>query len=307
MVVLLLAAHSVQLADDGTCADGTCADRTCANVVTGTCTNGSPARFRAVVSIGTRGLFLHCSGSGSPTVVLEAGLGAGHSSWRAVQAALVTKTRVCSYDRAGLGQSDIAPTPRTSAEVVDDLHALLAAAAVAPPYVLAGHSFGALHARLYTARYPDTVQGLVLLDPVHEDWWREAAAVLPAPTADESQRLTVFRSYLERDVGDPALNAEQFDIPGSAALLRASGDLGERPLIVVSAARRDILAPGLPRGLEDHLYALFQRTLPQRLLALSTDSTQVVAEQSGHNIPQEQPDLVVAAIGAVVDAVRAEP
>jgi pimeloyl-ACP methyl ester carboxylesterase len=261
--------------------------------------------FTDMVSIGDRALFISCNGSGTPTVILEAGLGADQSSWAQVQPALAAKTRVCSYDRAGLGQSDGAQTPRTSAEVVVDLHALLSAAQIAPPYVLVGHSFGALHARLYTARYPDEVHGLVLLDPVHEDWWSEAAALLPAPSDGEAQRLTVFRSYLERDVADPALNAEQFDIPASAALLRTSGDLADRPLIVVSAARRDILAPGLPPRLEDELYGLFQRTLPQRLLALSSDSTQVIAEQSGHNIPHEQPALVVAAIGAVVDATRA--
>ena len=111
-------------------------------------------------------MFLSCSGSGTPTVILEAGANGGSSSWFAVQPWLATSTRVCSYDRANLpgGRSDPAPKPQTAADIVTDLHKLLAAARVPGPFVLAGHSNGGLFARLYATTYPQQVKGLVLID-----------------------------------------------------------------------------------------------------------------------------------------------
>src|SRR5690606_8893194 len=137
------------------------------------------------------------------TVILEAGLGAGHSSWALVQPEVATFARVCSYDRAGVGASDPAPTPRTSQDVVSDLHTLLTIAGVGGPYILAGHSFGALHARLYAHTYPAEVAGIVLIDPVHEDWWARAAALIPPPTAGDSDRLQNFRKFMTEDFKDP--------------------------------------------------------------------------------------------------------
>ena len=135
--------------------------------ITATSTEG------ALIRVGGRNLFLACTGvkkpTGNLTVILEAGLGADHSSWALVQPAVAPIARVCSYDRAGLGQSDPAATPRTSADVVADLYQLLQTAGEGGPYLLVGHSFGGLHGRLFAHEYPDEVLGVVLVDAVHEE------------------------------------------------------------------------------------------------------------------------------------------
>ena len=124
-----------------------------------------PARL---VDIGGRRLNVICTGTGSPTVILEAGLIADSAAWRLVQPAISRTTKVCSYDRAGLGFSDPAGPPRDAAAIVRDLHALLERAAIAPPYVLVGWSSGGLYTRLYQYRYPRDVVGLVEVDPDSE-------------------------------------------------------------------------------------------------------------------------------------------
>jgi pimeloyl-ACP methyl ester carboxylesterase len=123
-----------------------------------------------VFDIGGRGLFLLCEGKGSPTVLLESGMGDSISTWQRVMPALSEQTRVCAYDRAGLGFSD-PPTvrPRTSQDIALDLHKLLAVAGEAGPYVLVGHSIGGLHVRVFAAEFPDEVVGVVLVDSSHPD------------------------------------------------------------------------------------------------------------------------------------------
>jgi pimeloyl-ACP methyl ester carboxylesterase len=123
---------------------------------------------RRSIDVGGRRLNIVCSGSGSPTVVLEAGLLADSAAWRFVQPSVSQKTRVCSYDRAGLGFSDPAGAPRDAAAIVRDLHALLANAAIGPPFILVGWSSGGVYARLYQYRYPRDVAGLVEVDPDSE-------------------------------------------------------------------------------------------------------------------------------------------
>lgn len=121
-----------------------------------------------LVDVGGRRMNIICAGTGSPTVILEAGLVADASAWRLVQPAISRHTRVCSYDRAGLGFSDPAGPPRDAAAIVRDLHTLLAVAHIAPPYVLVGWSSGGLYTRLYQYQYPQQVSGLVEVDPDSE-------------------------------------------------------------------------------------------------------------------------------------------
>ena len=112
-----------------------------------------------------RRLNLYCTGSGSPTVVMDAGFSASAWLWVLVQPAVAGLTRVCSYDRAGSDWSDPGPLPRTSSAVVADLHALLSASGESPPYVLVGHSFGGLNMTLYTYLHREQIVGLVEVDP----------------------------------------------------------------------------------------------------------------------------------------------
>lgn len=118
-----------------------------------------------LVDVGGRRLNIYCTGHGSPAVILDGGSGATTFSWRKIQPAVAKFTRVCSYDRAGLGFSDGGPVPRDANAAVNDLHALLHRAGIAPPYVLVGHSEAGFYEPLYADRYPQEVAGMVLVDP----------------------------------------------------------------------------------------------------------------------------------------------
>jgi pimeloyl-ACP methyl ester carboxylesterase len=129
-----------------------------------------------MIDIGGFRLHLNGTGSGRPTVILDAALGGSSVSWALVQPEVARFTRVCSYDRAGFGWSDAGPLPRTVGRIAGELRALLDRAGEPPPYVLVGHSFGGLVLRMFASRYPADVAGLVLVDTAHaEDW------VHPAP------------------------------------------------------------------------------------------------------------------------------
>lgn len=147
-----------------------------------------------LVDIGGRRLNMLCTGNGSPTVILEAGLLADLSAWRRVQPAISRHTRVCSYDRAGLGFSDPAAPPRDASAIVRDLHALLRTAGIAPPYVLVGWSSGGLYTRLYQYRFPSEVVGLVEIDPDSEfigmaDYSKIVTTVMKKPRAWFDQQV----------------------------------------------------------------------------------------------------------------------
>ena len=126
-----------------------------------------------MIDVGGRRLHAVTAGAGAPAVVLEAGIAASCLSWAHVQPQVAAFARVCAYDRAGLAWSDADPRPRTLVNIVDDLDAVIAAVALAPPYVLAGHSFGCFVICAYAAKYPERIAGLVLLDPPAASEWRQ--------------------------------------------------------------------------------------------------------------------------------------
>lgn len=256
------------------------------------------------VTVDGRRLALYCTGNGSPTVILEAGLGADHTNWALVQPAVAALTRVCSYDRAGLGASDGIVVGRTGADVAADLAQLLTQSGERGPYVLVGHSFGALFVRLYTAAQPADVIGVVLVDAVHETWWDRAQALLPPPAPEDSPRLQNFRAFMTNGYRVSAQTPEGIDIPATAAQVAAAGDLGKRPLLVLVAGMPTVVAPGLPTDLEAQLNALLQQELPDQLLSLSSFSMRLPVDDSGHNIPQEQPDAVVVAVRTMLDVIH---
>jgi pimeloyl-ACP methyl ester carboxylesterase len=132
-----------------------------------------------LVDVGGRRLNIICAGTGSPTVIRDAGLAADATSWRLVQPAIARHTRVCSYDRAGMGFSDATTSSRDAAAIVNDLHALLIGARISPPYVLVGWSVAGLYTRLHVDRYPDDVAGLVQVDPSSENDEDDAEKIVP--------------------------------------------------------------------------------------------------------------------------------
>jgi pimeloyl-ACP methyl ester carboxylesterase len=152
------------------------------------------ARPQQLVDIGGRRLNLYCSGSGKTTVVFDAPGGEAGWNWLHVQPAVAKQTRACIFDRAGHGFSDPSPRPLTSGNAVEDLHALLAAASIAPPYLMVGASFGTANAQLFAYRYPTEVSGLVLVEAEHED---SLARLNKASQGKFAQIQTMF-SAIER-------------------------------------------------------------------------------------------------------------
>ncbi len=160
-------------------------------------TSAKPEMPGQLIDVGGHRLHLHCTGSGSPTVVLEPGAGMSSSTTGWITPAVAPDTRVCVYDRAGRGWSDPADTTQDATQITTDLHTLLQRANVPGPYVLAGHSFGGLYALTYAAQYPGEVAGMVLIDstaPV-------PAPALPTPTSgtyDPMGRLSALLSSTAR-------------------------------------------------------------------------------------------------------------
>jgi len=254
---------------------------------------------RTYVDVGGRRLALMAAGAGNPVVVLEAGQGCAGAEWTPVVETIAPLTRVVSYDRAGLGASDPAPLPRSTREMVVDLHALLAIPAITPPYVLVGHSIGGLTACLYAHLYPEEVAGLILVDAAHPDQWARWIEGLPPAEAGEHEILTWMRQCLW---DDPGRNPEGFDVRASIAQARAVTSLGELPLVVLTAGSSRQYAD-VPSPLAAHM-ARVKSDLHRDLLRLSTNSRLVIAERSGHFIHQDQPYLVIEAIRRMVDEVR---
>ena len=138
-------------------------------------------RAHQLVDVGQgRRINLFCMGQGDTTVVLEGGGFDWSVTWALVQPAVAARTRVCSYDRAGLGYSDPSPRPPTPANIVDDLHTLLDRAGIRGSKVFVGHSMGGFNVKLYAATYPDEVAGMVLIDPSEERATQRIAAQLEA-------------------------------------------------------------------------------------------------------------------------------
>jgi pimeloyl-ACP methyl ester carboxylesterase len=148
-----------------------------------------------LVDIGGRRLNLYCTGQGSPTVILDTDSDDTTLAWRFVQPSVAKYTRVCSYDAAGLGFSDLGPGPRDAKAYVDDLHTLLKRAGVSAPYVVVGYQISGLFIRLYADRFPSDVAGMVLVDPyvVHRDQRLAALAPALAPVADERSLMAFLR------------------------------------------------------------------------------------------------------------------
>lgn len=264
----------------------------------------TPGRYTGAFPVGGgRKLFLNCSGSGATTVILEAGAGGGSASWQKVQRPLSRSTRVCSYDRANLpgGSSDPAPKPQTAADIVRDLHRALTAANVPRPYVLAGHSNGGLYARLYATTYPADVRGLVLVDSISEE-----QAARERELFRQLMTRAQYKAYLQglaheapfvEYVGD-----EQVDVPASFGQMRNAArarPLRSMPLVVISHGLADPMneqgVKGLRRGVE-RMWQAMQRDLAR----LVPGGRRIVAHKSHHQIPTEQPAIVVAALKSVV-------
>jgi pimeloyl-ACP methyl ester carboxylesterase len=241
--------------------------------------------------------YINCQGTGRPIVVLEAGLGDASGVWGSVIPALVKITHVCLYDRASMGGSDARPGPRTSATIARELHALLRHEGLAGPYILAGHSIAGYHMRVFASLYPSEVAGMVMVDNSHPDQFARFFELLGPQRPNEASDVAAYRQGLT-SLANPLNNPEHFDIPRSAAQVRATGTLGTIPLVVLTAGREIG-----PTALRVPLEAAW-RGMQEEMAGLSTDSVHVLMPKSGHYIQVEYPKAVIAAIQQVVTAVR---
>jgi len=271
-------------------------------------------------------MHIWCAGEGSPTVILESGLGDGYVSWRKVQPQIARFTRVCSYDRAGLGYSESSPRPRTSKVIAGELHTLLQAAGVSPPYVLVGHSMGGFDVRLYASLYRSEVAGMVLVDSSHPDQQNRFPPELKNMEGSW-QREAEFLEYtmpfgLPRLMGlcdeEPVLRAadcnwqsareglaEMRAIPESSAQTAAAGSLGDIPLVVLSHDP-DKPSSELPPDLAKPTNEAWEK-MQQELAQLSTRGTQLIVKDSAHYIQIDRPDAVIEAVNKVVQQTREVP
>jgi pimeloyl-ACP methyl ester carboxylesterase len=266
-----------------------------------------------LVDIGDgRRLYLECRGVGSPTVILEAGAGNNGEIWdaialpqgtngEAVLPGVATFTRVCVYDRPGTfldagepGRSDPVAMPRTAADMVADLHALLQVAGVPGPYVVAGHSFGGLVARLFASTFPDEVVGLVLIDSAHEDYYDLLQETLTPEQWELSANPPVSTDYPDMERIDTGASAIQMREAAAASPLRAM------PLVVLTHGRAWDWPADYPAAALEAIWAPLQADLA----SLVPGGQLVVAGESQHYIQVDQPDLVIASIWQVVSALR---
>lgn len=291
-----------------------------------------------LVDIGGIRLHLVCEGAGTPTVILDAGLGDSWLTWQRIQPEVAKTTRACAYDRAGLGYSDPGPLPRDSRRIVAELHALLARANIVPPYILVGHSFGGFNTRLYAYTYPDEVAALVLVDVSHEDQYRRFPGALraiiegytrdicrqaiTAPFGIQRLRGVTAADTLAAPAGERRLAATlgyrsawyQAQCGEMVAFADSSADevrTARRPLSIPvyvldgnAHFAQELEAGGMPVSEADSAAAVWH-ALHRELTSISPQARLIIAGNSTHYVQFDEPNLVIDAVSDAVAAARA--
>lgn len=291
-----------------------------------------------LVNVGSHRLHLHAPGAGSPSVVFESGGASWCLDWFPVQTEVAKFTQACSYDRAGFGWSDSGPKPRTSEQIVSELHTLLTEAEIQKPYILVGASFGGHTVRLFSKKFPDEVAGVVLLDARHEaidarmppSWKKLEASGKGMVQFMLLASRTGFLKFLGKVMGERVLppivtklppelrpvylevgfqpkyfqsNLDELEaISESDNQLSVTGSLGNIPMTVIRHGVPDLFSRMSPEQAKQ-AEQVWQE-LQTELTRLSSNSQMLVAEKSGHAIQIDQPSLVVDSIRQMIDNIR---
>jgi pimeloyl-ACP methyl ester carboxylesterase len=235
------------------------------------------------VDVGGHGLQLLIGGQGSPAVIFEGGFGTGIASWSTVQKDVAAFAQTVSYDRAGLGQSDPGPKPRSAKQIATELHAALQKSGIKPPYVMVGHSFGGIYVRVFADLYPKEVVGIVLIDPSQESFndWLEKN--LP-------DRLKAAQSDVAK--AQEGVQAEFASLATSYAQARAAKVPEKIPVTLLTATEDEsISAEARKIWIEKH----------KEWLATVPGSKHIVVEGASHFIQAQRPALVIDTIKQVLN------
>jgi pimeloyl-ACP methyl ester carboxylesterase len=233
------------------------------------------------VDVDGHGLQLLVGGQGSPAVVFEGGFGAGIGSWSRVQKDVAAFAQTVSYDRAGLGQSDLGPKPRSAKQIATELHVALQKSGIKPPYVMVGHSFGGIYIRVFADMYPKEVVGMVLIDPSQEsfnDWLKK----------NQPDRLKASEAGIAK--AGEGVQAEFASVDTSYSQARVAKVPAGIPVTLLTATVDDTMpAEGRKLWIEKH----------KEWLATVPGSKHMVVEGASHFIQAQQPSLVIEAIKQV--------
>ena len=272
-----------------------------------------------LVDVNGRNMHINCMGNKSPTIILDSGAGGFSLEWGDIQQSLSQYARICAYDRAGYGWSDMGLLPRTTARIANELHALLENASIPGPYIIVGHSFGGFTAQYLARQFDDEVAGLVLVDSSHE----EQVYRLPENGVDvvrrslyQDRRTLVTRSVLHEHFPiEKAAVAQQLmerwssmltwreEMANYALSSRQLRDVYHRPILeipIVILTRGKRVWPDTSYG--DAMEEAW-RELQAELNYMSDNSIHIIAENSGHVIHLDEPELVVEAIRDVLNIV----
>jgi len=252
----------------------------------------SDSNVSGTIDVGGHSLFYSCAGSGSPTVFMEHGLGADTRQWTDVFREVSKRTRVCDYSRVNTKSSDTVSGTHTVSDSVADAHELLVRAKIPGPYVLVGFSWGGLTSQMFARTYPTEVVGLVLVDSNSANEARTYWAHLTPEQVAEDKAASA------------GPNPENVDILASFDEVLAAPPMPDVPLVVVTHTVDD--PNEWPPGWDPKTFNALQADLQAELVKLTSKGSQVFAQGVGHEIPDEQPETIVAAVETVLDAVAAQ-
>ncbi|WP_418789172.1 alpha/beta fold hydrolase [Paenibacillus agilis] len=227
-------------------------------------------------------MYSKSSQKGSPSVVFIAGMGDSCETWKDIQDRIALETSTFSYDRAGIGRSKSAAGSRTCRDLADELSQLLLSVNVEPPYILVGHSFGGLVARLYASLHPQLIAGIVLVDAAPE--YKELAYEKALP----KKLIARNREYYE----NPLLNGEKIDKVQSYKQVVEHSCLNDIPLSIITRGLPDIGEGEWP----NQAILEIEQMLQHEFTRLSTSSRSRIAANSRHYIHHDEPEIVIEEI-----------